>query len=54
MTGHVRKRLTKGGKVRWDVVLDLGRSPAGKRVQKNAGAFATEREAGAKLREYLH
>ena len=53
MTGHIRKRRTKTGAVKWDLVLDYGRTVEGKRNPKSGGTFPTERAARQKLREYL-
>lgn len=58
MQGHIRKRVhtTKDGRqtVNWYVVVDLGRSPDGKRRQKWHGGFRTRREAEAARARIVH
>ncbi len=49
MRGHIRKRsyTTKAGKqtINWYVVVDTGRDPNGKRLQKWHGGYRTRKEA---------
>jgi integrase len=47
--GSIKKRLLDGGRVRWDVVVDLGNDPVtGKRRQRKK-TFTTKKEAQAAL-----
>ena len=51
MQGHIRKRVhtTKSGRIttNWYVIIELPRTPDGKRRQKWHGGFSTRREAEA-------
>ena len=51
--GSIKKRHLTGGRVRWDVVVDLGNDPVtGKRRQRKK-TFMTKREAQAGLAGWL-
>ncbi|RIK03784.1 MAG: hypothetical protein DCC49_13810, partial [Acidobacteria bacterium] len=51
MEGHVHKRVSVGSngkeRIRWYVVIDVGRGPDGRRKQKWHGGFRTRKEAEA-------
>jgi len=54
MNGHVRQRKGKDGKpTSWAFVIELPRSPQGKRVQRWQSGFLTKRAAERGLREAL-
>src|SRR5438132_5734793 len=51
--GSIKKRQLAGGRVRWDVVVDLGNDPlTGKRRQRKK-TYMTKREAQAGLAGWL-
>src|SRR5579871_894651 len=50
--GSIQKRTLDGGRIRWDVVVDLGNEPmTGKRRQRKR-SFPTRKEAQAALNEW--
>ena len=57
MQGHIHERIqprrTAGRRLRWYVVVDVGRDSGGRRRQKWHGGFRTRREAEAALAEIV-
>jgi integrase len=47
--GSIKKRLLDGGRVRWDVIVDLGPDPVTNKRRQRKKTFTTKREAQAAL-----
>ena len=47
--GSIKKRLLEGGRVRWDVIVDLGPDPVTNKRRQRKKTFITKRAAQAVL-----
>jgi integrase len=50
--GSIKKRLLDGGRVRWDVIVDLGPDPVTHKRRQRKKTFGTKREAQAALADW--